>query len=55
MNKPDFPFSAYEISRRYIILRFLSSPFAGKRDIGITILVRCMYVRPCVRPNLFGP
>ena len=27
---------------------FLSSPLAGKRDIVVTILVRCMCVRPCV-------
>ena len=25
---------------------FLSSPLAGKRDIVVTILVRCMSVRP---------
>ena len=29
----------------------MSSPLAGKRDIAVTILVRCMCVRPCVRPN----
>ena len=34
---------------------FLSSPLAGKRDIVVTILVRCMCVGPCVRPNLSGP
>ena len=28
---------------------FLSSPLAGKRDIVVTILVRCM----CVRPSEF--
>ena len=27
---------------------FLSSPLAGKRDIVVTILVRCMCVRQCV-------
>ena len=34
---------------------FLSSPLAGKRDIVVTILDRCMSVRPCVRPDLPGP
>ena len=34
---------------------FLSSPLAGKRDIVVTILVQCMYVHPCIRPNLSGP
>ena len=28
---------------------FLSSPLAGKRDKVVTILVRCMCVRPCIR------
>ena len=28
---------------------FLSSPLAGKRDIVVTILVRCTCVRPSVR------
>ena len=28
----------------------LSSPLAGKQDIVVIILVRCMCVRPCVRP-----
>ena len=27
------------------------SPLAGKRDIVVAILVRCMCVRPCVRPT----
>ena len=31
---------------------FMSSPLAGKRDKVVTILVRCMCVRPCARPNL---
>ena len=30
---------------------FLSSPLAGTRDIFVTMLVRCMRVRPCVRLN----
>ena len=34
---------------------FLSSPLAGKRDIVVTILDRCMSVRPCVCPDLSGP
>ena len=34
---------------------FLSSPLAGKQDIVVTILVQCMYVHPCIRPNLSGP
>ena len=34
---------------------FLLSPLAGKRDIVVTILVRCMCMRQCVRPNLSGP
>ena len=41
---------------------FLSSPLEGKRDIVVTILVRCMCARPCVsgsvracvRPDLSG-
>ena len=28
---------------------FLSSLLGGKRDIVVTILVRCMCMRPCVR------
>ena len=28
---------------------FLSSPLAGKRDIVVTILVRCMSERPCIQ------
>ena len=32
---------------------FLSSPLAVKRDIAVTILVRCMCVRPSVRPSGF--
>ena len=27
---------------------FLSRPLAGKRDIVVTILVRCMCMRPCI-------
>ena len=27
---------------------FLSSPLAGKRDMVVAILVRCMCVRPCI-------
>ena len=34
---------------------FLSSPLEGKRDIVVTILVRCMCMCPCVRPDLPGP
>ena len=30
---------------------FLSSPLSGKRDIVVTIFVRCMCVLPCVRPD----
>ena len=33
---------------------FLSSPLAGKRDIVVTILVCCMCMHPCIRPNLSG-
>ena len=40
---------------KYFVL--LSVPLAGKRDIVVTILVRCMCVRPCasasVRPSGF--
>ena len=40
-------------------MQILSSPLAGKRDIVVTILVRCMcvrmYVSPSVRPSEFGP
>ena len=32
---------------------FLSSPLAGKRDIVVTILLRCMCVRLCVHPSGF--
>ena len=32
---------------------FLSSPLAGKRDLVVTIFVRCMCVRPCVRRSGF--
>ena len=32
----------------FTIYIFLSSPLAGKRDIVVTILVRCMYVGPCI-------
>ena len=32
----------------YIIISFLSSPLPGKRDIVVTIFVRCMCVHPCV-------
>ena len=32
----------------------LSSPLAVKRIIAITILLRCMCVRPSVRPDLSG-
>ena len=44
-------------SRRIDVITtsFLSSPLAGKRDIVVTILVRCMCVRPCFRPDLSGP
>ena len=31
---------------------FLSSLFVVKRDIVVTILVRCMCVRQCICPNL---
>ena len=34
-------------------LLFLSSPLAGKRDIVVTFFVRCMCVRPYVRPSGF--
>ena len=33
---------------------FLLSPLAGKRDIVVTILVWCLCMRPCIRPNLSG-
>ena len=36
-------------------LKCLSNPLAGKRDIAVTILVRCISVRPCVRPDLSRP
>ena len=38
-----------------ILIAFLSSPLAGKRDIVVTIFVRCMCVRQCVRSDLSGP
>ena len=41
--------------RRHVPTRYLSSPLAVKRDIVVKILVRCMCVRPCVRPHLSGP
>ena len=35
---------------------FLSSPLAGKQDRAVTILVRCMCVRQCVRASIrIGP
>ena len=36
----------------YELIRFLSSPLAGKRDIVVTILVRCMCVRLCIRASV---
>ena len=34
----------------------LSSPFAGKLDIVVTIFVRvCVCVHPCIRPGLSVP
>ena len=33
--------------------QFLSSPLAGKRDIVVTIFVRCMCVHASVRPSRF--
>ena len=41
--------------RRLIVVniyQFLSSPLAGKRDIVVTIFVRCMCVRPCVSASM---
>ena len=31
---------------------FLSTPLPGKRDIVVTILVRCMCVHPCIRASV---
>ena len=31
---------------------FLSSPLAGKRDIVVSIFVRCLCVQPCVRTSV---
>ena len=36
----------------YPLIIFLSSPLAGKRDIVVIILVRCMCVRPCIRASV---
>ena len=47
-EKPDFT-----IALPLII--FLSSPLTGKRDIVVTILIRCMCVRPCIRASVRGP
>ena len=33
----------------YSVKGFLSSPLAVKRDIAVTIFVRCMCVRPSIR------
>ena len=38
---------------RYVVIYVESSPLAVKRDITVTILQRCMCVRPSVRQN--GP
>ena len=35
------------------IVPFLSRPLAVKRDIAVTILLRCMCVHVCVRPSGF--
>ena len=35
-----------------IIILLLSSPLAGKQDIVVKILVRCMCVRPCIRASV---
>ena len=32
--------------------QFLSSPLAGKRDIVVTIFVRCMCMRPCISASV---
>ena len=41
------------ISRKATLsFSFLSSPLAGKRDIVVTILVRCMCVRQCVHASV---
>ena len=31
---------------------FLSSPLTGKRDIVVTILIRCMCLRPCISASM---
>ena len=42
------------LQRNIICFRvFLSRPLAGKRDIFVTIFVRCMCVHPCVCPSGF--
>ena len=41
--------------KKHAVKGFLLSLLAGKRDIVVTILVRCMCVRQCVRPDLSGP
>ena len=47
--------SLLEVAKVFGMAQFLSSPLAGKRDIIVTFFVWCMYVRPCVRPDLSGP
>ena len=37
---------------KYFTKSFLSSPLAGKQDIVVTILVRCMCMRPCIRASV---
>ena len=41
--------SGYFLYGKDVSVPFLSSPLAGKRDIVVTIFVRCM----CVRPSRF--
>ena len=41
-----------DLYEKLFLMMFLSSPLAGKGDIVVTILVRCMCVRPCVRPSV---
>ena len=40
------------VSILFLLLYFLSSPLASKRDIVVTILVRCMCMRPCIRASV---
>ena len=44
-------FILYFYNNYYYYFTF-SSPLAGKQDIVVKILVRCMCVRPCIRASI---